>query len=414
MPTLAGFLAERFGPSGVSVVIVHNTTGISRREPVKDDPLIYLDNAATTKPKSAVVDKISKMLTEAYGNPSSRHIEGARARDELEVARCKLADVLGATSAEVVFTSGGTESNNLALFGVAAAHEPPCHLVVSAVEHPSVFRVVRVLRERGCDVSFFSLRDGCVDLDELNALVREDTRMVSAMLVNNETGTILPVPDIVRMVRQRAPRAVIHCDAVQALGKIPFTVDELGVDLLSVSAHKIGGPKGVGALYVRAGTPLKSLVFGGGQERGLRSGTEASPLIAGFGLAVELARGDLGSYANQVTCLRDYLLNRLAGLPGAVLNSNCYCAPHIVSFSIPGIDDNLLVKRMSDKGFCISNGSACKSNLATGPTMMMSFGLSEAVADTAVRVSLSTENTLQEVEAFIDTLQQVLPECHLD
>jgi cysteine desulfurase len=272
---------------------------------------------------------------------------------------------------------------------------------------------VRILHERGLEVSYLSVDQGAINLDELAGLLREDTLFVSVMLVNNETGTIFPLQRIVETVKVHAPQALVHSDAVQAFGKIPFTVDELGVDLMSISAHKIGGAKGSGALYRRTGTPFQPTQFGGGQEHGLRSGTEATPLIAAFGVAAEAIATTTPIYQTKVANLRDTLIDALRCMEGVVVNSSKTGAPHIVNFSVPEVSDTWLVEALSHEGFCISNGAACKSQHAWGPTMLMSFGLEDTIADSALRVSFSHENTPTELEQFIATLRRLLvPASH--
>ena len=366
---------------------------------------IYFDNSTTTKPYPEVVEKITEMLTDNFGDPSALHSYGLRAKEILESSRQTIADALGANAEEIYFTSGGTESNNLAILGFTGERVPR-RIITSSVEHPSVYKPLRHLSHRGWTVDYISIKDGKLDMAQAQELITAGTILASVMLVNNETGTILPVNEIKQIIEKKAPASVLHCDATQGFGKIPFTVNGLGADLVSLSAHKIHGPKGVGALYIRKGTNLKRRVLGGEQEKDIRSGTEALPLIAGFAEAVRITMLDQEKNALYMNELKAYALERIAQVfPDALINSTLDGAPHIVNFSLPGISNLNAAGYLSDNGICISTSSVVKSCPSKGPSIM-NFGLSAEMADSTLRVGFSGENTKEEVDTMIACLDQ--------
>ncbi len=369
-------------------------------------PEIYLDNAATTKPYPKVTKKIVKLLTEVYGNPSSLHRLGKESRLELEKARRLIADSLGAAPEEIYFTSGGTESDNLAIKGACLANSPNGNRIVTTVaEHAAVTKTIRDLKKQGWEVKYVSAPNGKLDLAELEEAIDEKTVLVSAMLVNNEIGSIFPIETIKKMIRQKKSPALLHCDAVQGYGKINFTAASLGADLISISAHKIHGPKGIGALYVKKGTRMFSLNLGGGQERGLRSGTESTPLIAGFGEAVRITFVHMHKNISHIKELRNYCHEMIKEqIPWAVIHSSPQGAPHIINFSLPGIKNKDMVEFLSTKDIFISSAAACKSNHSRGPSVLESLGLSRDLADSALRVSFSYLNTKDQIDVFINNL----------
>lgn len=376
-------------------------------------PEIYLDNSATTRPCPEAAAKALQMMTVNYGNPSSGHALGQAARAALAEARALTAEALGAAAAEITFTSGGTEANNLAVFGacsLAVSRGRGRKIVTTAVEHPSVTKAVRFWKRRGWQVAYIPAPGGRLDLAALEEAVDRQTALVTVMLVNNEIGALFPVREVRRLIGVRRASALLHTDAVQALGKIAFSPEELGVDLATVSAHKIHGLKGAGALYVRRGMQMHALHFGGGQECGLRPGTEALPAIAAFGAAARLASARLETAAAHMAALRDHCLRLLAArLPAARINSGRTGAPHIVNFSLPGIASAETVQYLSAKGIYVSDGAACRSNHpGKGPQVLESFGLSSAEMYSAIRVSFCAENTAAEVEALIAALVEFI------
>lgn len=367
---------------------------------------IYFDNCATTQPYPEVTAKVVEMLTKKYGNPSSEHLKGRESKKELEEARLEIARSLGALPEEIYFTSGGTESDNLAIKGACLAHSHiGTHIVTTTVEHPAVTKTIRDLKRQGWKVDYISAIGGRLDLDQMEKSINKQTVLVSIMLVNNETGSIFPVEKIKEIIKRKGSPVLLHCDAVQAYGKIPFTAESIGADLISISAHKIHGPKGTGALYVRKGTKMFSLNHGGLQERGLRSGTECMPLIPAFGEAVRITFQNFEQKIAHLKEVRDYCIDRLsAELPNIIFHSTKKGAPHIVNFSLPGFSNKEMASFLDERGIFISSAAACRSNYSRGPSILESFGLTREMASSALRVSFSFMNTKEEVDIFVDTL----------
>jgi cysteine desulfurase len=369
---------------------------------------IYLDNCSTTKPFPEVTKKIIKMLTEVYGNPSSLHRLGKESKLELEKARQIISGTLEVEPEEIYFTSGGTESDNLAIKGVCWANSNNGNRIVTTVaEHAAVMKSIRDLKRRGWEVKYISAPNGKLDLGELQAAIDEKTLLVSVMLVNNETGCIFPVSKIKQIIQQKKSPAILHCDAVQAYGKLNFTAASLGADLISISAHKIHGPKGIGALYVKNGINMFSVNLGGGQENGLRSGTESTPLIVGFGEAVRITFSKLNEDIFHMKELRDYCIDSIGEIfPQAVIHSTKQGAPHIVNFSLPGTENKRVLEFLDTKDIFVSSAAACKSNHSRGPSVLESLGLSRDLADSALRVSFSHMNTKKDVDALLKALDE--------
>jgi cysteine desulfurase len=374
---------------------------------------IYLDNAATTKPYPEVTKKVVKMLTEIYGNPSSMHRFGKESKLELEKARQTIADSLGAEAEEIYFTSGGTESDNLALKGALWANSGNGNRIVTTVaEHAAVMKTIRDFKRQGWEVIYISAPNGVLNLEELEAAIDENTVLVSAMLVNNETGCIFPVNKIKQSIREKKSPALLHCDAVQGYGKVPFTAASLGADMISISAHKIHGPKGTGSLYVKKGIKLFSVNLGGGQEHGLRSGTESTPLIAGFGEAVRITFSKMQEDTIHMKKLRDYCIDRIRDqIQYAVISSNKLGAPHIVNFSLPGLNNKDVVRYLDTREIFISSAAACKSNYSRGPSVLESLGLSRSLAESALRISFSHLNKKEDVDVLLKALEDYQLVC---
>lgn len=374
---------------------------------------IYLDNAATTRVDDDTAALALEIMCGDYGNPSSLHTKGLKAQMRLDTARAQVAAALGCEAGSVVFTSGGTEANNLAIFGAAAALARRGRtLVAMAYEHSSVLEPLRELGRQGYTLKLVNPKpDGCVDADTLVAAVDDDTVLVSCMLVNSEVGTVAPVAEIARRVRAKNRLAMIHCDAVQALGKIPFSVPKLGVDLLTVSAHKLHAPKGCGALYIRKGARILPLLVGGSQERGLRAGTENVPLAAAFGHAVHKADESLKQNLESVRGIREYFVNKAAKFSGLCMNSPAESTPYICNLSLPGYRSEILLHYLAQRGVFVSSGSACSKGAASH--VLRSMNLPPARLDSALRVSFSHYTTIEEVDAFFDTLssaaREILP-----
>ena len=369
---------------------------------------IYFDNAATTRPCEAAVSSFLK-ASECFGNPSSAHFFGRKAAELMELARKQVAVAVDADSSEIVFTSGGTEANNFAIQGVCEANRETNEIIISAVEHPSVFRVCRILRKKGWKITKISCSlDGSFDREALRNAVSDRTALVSFMTVNNETGTVFPISEITRSVKNKNPHTLVHTDAVQAFGKMSVSVRESGADLMTLSAHKIHGLKGAGALYIKKGTPVFPIQFGGDQESGMRSGTEAIPAICSFGAAAEYAAQNVSRFYAQTKELHLAVLTGLAKHKNVVINSAPDASPYILNFSVRDRNADDILQDFSERGICISKGAACKANHAHGPSMLMSFGIDAALADNALRLSFSEENTLEEVRRFLKAAEVIL------
>ncbi len=370
-------------------------------------PHTYLDNSATTRVCAAAADKAYQMMTDTYGNPSSLHSLGFRAEQELTAARKAVAGLMGAQPEQIWFTSGGTEANNTAIFGSVAAHaHDGRHIVTTAVEHASVSAAIDQLEKQGYEVTRLTPDDsGFVDAPTIVAACRPDTVLVAVMLVNNETGARFPLNDAVTGIRRVAPRAHIHCDAVQAAGKIPLYAERWNVDSMSISAHKLHGPKGVGALYVRRGARVLPRQFGGKQEGGFRPGTEAAPLIAAFGAAV----GEIPPPHRQMEHydrLRRRLLERLEGVEGIRFHIPKYGVPYIIHLSALGLKSETMLHYLAQKEVYVSSGSACSKG-AKSP-VLTALGLPAAEIDSALRVSLCRYNTEEDIDRFAETLLEAM------
>lgn len=366
---------------------------------------VYLDHSATSPALPEVVEAVRHVLEHVHGNPASLHGLGIEAEQVLEDARQWVAAALGAQAGEIVFTSGGTEANNLAVFGTVWARQKP-HVVVSSIEHSSVLEPARRLQEAGVEVDFCPVdAAGFVRLDALADLLRPHTALVSVMLVNNEVGTLQPVAEVAKLLDEAEARwgrrPLLHTDAVQALGHVAFRVADLRADLVTVSAHKLGGPQGVGALYVRKGVRLQPLVLGGDQEWGLRGGTPNLPGIAGFGAAVRFWMQQGEKLRAQLRALWTQLRAAVEEVPGLRWNTPAdpaRTAPHILNVSVPGLRGEVLVHRLEQEGVYVSTGSACHSRRSEPSHVLLAMGRSEAEAISAVRMSLGPQTTQEDVQ----------------
>ncbi|MHB8325090.1 MAG: cysteine desulfurase family protein [Candidatus Dormibacteria bacterium] len=373
--------------------------------------MTYLDNAATTPPRPEVTQAMLAALAEGFGNPSSSHQVGRAARSLVDRARDQLSEVLHCRAREIVFTGGGSEADNLALRGVARRQRGR-HLIVSAVEHEAVLETARDLAGAGFELTVLPVDSrGLVAPDDLARALRDDTILVSVMLANNEVGTIQPIAELVEVTRRHST-AYFHTDATQALGKLPLDVGGLGVDLLTVSAHKAYGPKGSGALYVRQGTSLDPLITGGGQERNRRSGTENVPGIVGLGAAAELAEGERETEAPRQGELARQLTSRiLAEIPGAVATGAPPPdrLPNFATIAFPGVEGELLLMRLDRLGVCASAGSACASGSLSPSHVLLAMGLSPTLAGAHLRLTLGRQTTQADVDraaqAVVDSVR---------
>ena len=369
---------------------------------------IYLDNAATTRVIDDAVAVAAAVMRESYGNPSSAHTMGREAKRILDKARLQIATVIGADPSEIVFTSGGTESNNWALLcGADSNRRNGRHIISSAAEHDAVLKALERLEEIGFSVTRLRPnRAGGVNIEDVEEVLRPDTAVISLMLVNNETGAITDIAAISRMLRERGSGALLHTDAVQALLKIPVNTAELGVDLMSLSAHKIHGIKGIGALYIRRGVHIPPLLLGGGQESGLRSGTESLPLIAAFGEAAHLGFAEMPETLERMRSIRLHAIERLCEEnPELVINGVPECsAPHVLSISMPGHRSEVLMNFLESHEIYVSKSSACKRGARSH--VLTAMGISPRIIDGALRVSLSRYTTVEDIDAFCDAIRE--------
>ncbi|TMC48305.1 MAG: cysteine desulfurase [Chloroflexi bacterium] len=365
--------------------------------------IVYLDNAATTRLAPEVRDAMLPFLDSAFGNPSSMHSAGREARNAVDAARDRVAAALGCAHREVVFTSGGSEADNLALRGILERQrERGRHLVITAIEHDAVLKTAEALAERGiaevtvvgCDAR------GCVDAAEVADAVRDDTLLVSVMLANNEVGTIQDVTAVAAGVRARNPRTLLHSDAVQGLGKLPIAVGTLGVDLMTVTAHKVYGPKGAGALFVRSGVALDPQITGGGHERNRRSGTENVAAIAGFGAAVDLVERERDAEMPRMARLTERLRSIVcSGIPDAVVTADgAPRLPSFATFAFPGLETEVLVTLLDQQGVCVSGGSACSSGAHMPSHVLVAMGLPPGLAGGALRCTLGRDTSDADVD----------------
>ena len=373
----------------------------------------YFDNSATTKVLDSVKDIVVKTMTEDYGNPAAKHRKGMEAEQYIRDARKIIADTMKVQEKEILFTSGGSESNNMALFGAAWANQRAGkHIISTSIEHPSVYNPLWVLEELGFEVTILPVdHDGHISLKELEEAIRPDTILVSTMYVNNEVGAVEPVEEISMIIKAKNPSTLYHVDAIQAYGKYVIRPKKQGIDLLSVSSHKIHGPKGVGFLYIRNGVKIKPLIYGGGQQAGMRSGTENVPGVAGFGAAAKEMYTNHAEKVQKLIELKDYMTDRLGEIEGTVINSKKgeASAPQIVSVSFEGVRSEVLLHALEDKGVYVSSGSACSSNHPGISGTLKGIGVAQKLLDSTIRMSFGMFNTKEEVDYTIDVLKELVP-----
>lgn len=366
---------------------------------------IYLDNSSTTKVCREAADKAYEMMTSCYGNPSSLHALGFAAEREITQARSRIAQSMGVRPEEITFTSGGTEADNMAVFGAAKQKKKQGNrIVTTAVEHPAVLEPMRQLEKEGFEVIYLRPDgQGHISPEQIREAIDNRTILVSMMLVNNEVGTIFPVEEAARAIARCKAPALLHVDAVQAYGKIPVRPLRLKADLVTISAHKIHGPKGIGALYQARTSHIPARTFGGGQERNFRPGTEATPLIAAFGEAVRVLP-DLSGQRAKIAELNRLCRTGLLQLPGVVLNSPEDALEYVLNFSTCSVRSETMLHFLASKGISVSSGSACSK--AKPSHVLEAMGLSHERIDTSIRVSFSRENTEEDVKEFLDALKE--------
>lgn len=368
---------------------------------------IYLDNSATTRVFPRVAEKINQIYTECYGNPSSLHRKGLQAEEEREEARSIIAASINAKKEEIIFTSGGTEANNLAILGYLKKNPRlGKRVIISAGEHASVSNVGAYLEGEGYEVLMLPVsKDGEPDLDFLSEAVDENTALVSVMTVNNETGAVTDTQRISKLIKEKNPSTVFMSDCVQAYMKLDINVKTHGADMISISSHKINGPKGVGALWVSPKIKLAPILHGGGQEGNLRSGTENLPGICGFAEAVKIHSETLKEDMAKLDSLRELLMKRLEEC-GAVINSPVGGAPHILNASFPGIRSEIILHTLEMHGVYVSSGSACNSNFKDKKSVLARLGFDKKIYDSAIRFSFSTETTVEEIEEAAEIIKR--------
>ena len=373
----------------------------------------YFDNSATTRCFEEVKDIVVKTMMEDFGNPSAMHQKGVDAEGYVKESARTLAQILKVTEKEILFTSGGTESNNLALIGGALANKRSGnHIITTAVEHAAVSQPALYLQEQGFEITYLPVdAQGRVKMSALEAVLRPDTIMVSTMLVNNEVGAVMPVEEIAKMVHAKSPKALYHVDAIQGFGKYRIYPKKMGIDLLAVSGHKIHGPKGVGFLYINEKVKIIPQILGGGQQSGMRSGTDNVPGIAGLGVAAEMVYTDLDKKIQHLYDLKQRMAEGLKELGDVTINGMPLNegAPHIMSVTFHGVRSEVLLHTLEEFGVYISAGSACSSHKRKPSATLSAMGMSNAQIENTVRISFSEENTFEEVDYCLEVLNEVLP-----
>ncbi len=384
----------------------------NRKEEVKEMQ-VYLDNSATTQCSEAVKNIVAKLMTEDFGNPSSMHRKGVEAEKYVKEAAAAIAKTLRCQEKEIVFTSGGTESNNLAILGSAMANRRRGrHIITTGIEHPSVKNAMRFLEEEGFEITWLPVnRDGEISLSDLEEAIREDTILVSIMMVNNETGALEPVEAAGKLIHEKNPEVIFHVDAIQSYGKFRVVPKRMGADLLSVSGHKIHGPKGVGFLYIKDKTKIRPISFGGDQQKGMRSGTVNASGIAGMGVAAREIYENFETDTERMYGLKAYFADRLRTLENVTINGKTGrgSAPHILNASFVGVRSEVLLHALEDRGIYVSAGSACSSDHPSAAGTLQAIGLDKAHQESALRFSFSIHTTKEELDVTFDALTELLP-----
>ena len=377
----------------------------------------YLDNAATTRVSDAVMEKMNQVFLSDFGNPSSMHKKGMDAEQYIKEAKRVIADTLKCEPSELVFTSGGTESNNMALIGTALANKRAGnHIITTRIEHASVYEPLLFLEELGFKVTFAPVDEaGRVKIDELVNEVTDETILVSVMYVNNEIGCVEPIAEIAKRIKEKNPKVLFHVDAIQAYGKMKIQPTKEGIDLLSVSGHKIHGPKGSGFVYIKNKTKIKPILHGGGQEKGMRSGTENVPAIAGLGQAAKNMYASLEANRKHLFALKERLAERLSKIEGVTINGIpqegiLATAPHVLSVSFAGIRSEVLLHALEERGVYVSSGSACSSNHPDISGTLVAIGVKKELLDATLRFSFSVTTTAEEVDYAAESVEALLPQ----
>lgn len=374
---------------------------------------IYLDNSATTAVHPDVVKLMSKIMLEDYGNPSSKHNKGVQAERYLNEAGETLASILKCDKKELLYTSGGTESDNMAYIGTALANKRRGnHIITTMIEHPAILETTVFLEKNGFEITYLPVdATGRVSLEALKEALKPETILVSIMYANNEVSIVEPIAEAAAMVKEYNPEIIFHTDAVQAFGKYRIIPKRENIDLMSVSAHKLHGPKGVGFLYIKDKTKINPIIFGGGQQKGMRSGTENVPGIAGMALAAKLCYENFDEKIERLYELKEYFTDKVLEIPGTVFNGRRghEGTPHVISISFENVRSEVLLHALEDKGIYVSSGSACSSNKPALSGTLKAIGVKNNLLDSTIRFSLCTENTKEELDEVIIALNELVP-----
>ena len=375
--------------------------------------VVYFDNSATTRCYDSVKDIVVKAMTEDFGNPSAMHLKGVEAEKYIKSSAESLARLLKVQEKEILFTSGGTESDNLALIGATLANKRSGnHIITTSVEHPAVSQPALFLQEQGFEVTYLPVDSrGVVKMDALKAVLREDTILVSVMYVNNEVGAVMPVEEIAALVHEKSPKALFHVDAIQAFGKYRIYPKKMGIDLLSVSGHKIHGPKGVGFLYINEKAKIQPQILGGGQQGGMRSGTDNVPGIAGLGTAAVEIYKNLEENVENMYRLKEYIAQGFEKIGDIRINGMDLRegAPQILSISVMGVRSEVLLHSLEERGIYVSAGSACSSHKRKPSATLAAMGMSKDQIESTVRLSFCEENTIEEADYFLQVMGELVP-----
>ncbi len=374
---------------------------------------VYLDNSATTKCFKDAAELMQKIMCEDYGNPSSMHLKGMQAENYVRSAKEIIAKNLKVNEKEILFTSGGTESDNIALIGCCMAnYRAGRHLITTRIEHPAILQTMKYLEEQGFEVTYLPVdQDGRIQISDLEKAIRKDTILVSIMHTNNEIGSLQPIEEAGACIKRMNPAIIFHVDAVQGFGKFRIYPKRMNIDLLSVSGHKIHGPKGVGFLYINEKIKMKPILFGGGQQKGMRSGTENVPGIAGLAKAVEMIYTDLEEEVDRLYRLKDHFIKGVEQIPDIWINglTGRDSAPHIVSVSIRGVRSEVMLHALEDKGIYVSAGSACSSNKPQTSETLKAIGVEKDLLDSTIRFSFSVFTTEEEIDYTVKVMYDVIP-----
>ena len=374
---------------------------------------VYLDNSATTRAYPEVASLVAEIMTKEYGNPASMHLKGVEAESYIKASKKTIAGILKVQEKEIFYTSGGTEADNWALMGAAYANaRMGRHLITTRIEHPAVLKTMEHLKEQGFEITYLPVDSlGRVYPEDVQRAIRRDTILVSVMYVNNEVGTIQPIEEIGALIKRIDPRILFHVDAVQGFGKLRLYPKKWNIDMVSVSGHKIHGPKGVGFLYIDEKVKIRPIIFGGGQQKNYRSGTENVPGVAGIGKAAELIYRDLEEDTKRLYGLKRRFIEGLGQMDQIYINGpqDDEGAPHIVSASIAGIRSEVLLHALEEKGVCVSAGSACSSHKHTVSATLESMGIDKQLMDTTLRFSFSVFTTEEEIEYTLQCLYELVP-----